>query len=160
MEELPDEAREDPMHHRSGGVDPGRDGCRVPLPWTAGDEAFGFGGPPWLPQPADWGRYAVETQLADPDSTLSLYRRAIGLRRALRGADFAWIPTDPQVLAFRRGEDLTCVVNFGDAPAALPDHTEVLIASTPLEDGRLPGDAAAWLRTRPSHNTQARSTNR
>ncbi len=151
VEDLPAEVREDPMHHRSGGVDPGRDGCRVPLPWTSGGKAFGFGGPPWLPQPADWGRYAVESQLADPDSTLSLYRRVIGLRRELRDADFAWIPTDPQVLAFRRGEDLTCVVNFGDAPAALPDHAEALIASARLEDGRLPGDAAVWLRTRPSH---------
>ena len=25
---------EDPMHVRSGGVDPGRDGCRVPFPWS------------------------------------------------------------------------------------------------------------------------------
>ena len=25
---------QDPMHFRSNGVDPGRDGCRVPLPWS------------------------------------------------------------------------------------------------------------------------------
>ena len=31
--ELPRDVLEDPMHFRSGGVDPGRDGCRVPLPW-------------------------------------------------------------------------------------------------------------------------------
>ena len=160
VEDLPDGVREDPMHHRSGGTDPGRDGCRVPLPWTGTGRAFGFGGDPWLPQPEDWGRYAVETQMDDPDSTLSLYRKAIELRRRWRGADFEWMPTDSQILAFRRGEDLACVVNFGDAPADLPDHDEVLLASTRLEDGRLPGDAAAWLRTRPSHNSQARSTNR
>ncbi len=45
-EELPIEAIEDPMYFRSGGVDPGRDGCRVPLPWTASDEHnFGFSAP-------------------------------------------------------------------------------------------------------------------
>ena len=29
------------MFLRSGGVDPGRDGCRVPLPWS-GRRPFGF----------------------------------------------------------------------------------------------------------------------
>ena len=38
VEDIPAELRQDPMWLRSGGVDPGRDGCRVPLPW-AGDDA-------------------------------------------------------------------------------------------------------------------------
>ncbi|HEY8043528.1 MAG TPA: hypothetical protein VIF35_04645, partial [Streptosporangiaceae bacterium] len=36
---------------------------------------------PWLPQPADWGRYSVESQLTDEHSTLNLYRSALRLRR-------------------------------------------------------------------------------
>jgi hypothetical protein len=32
-------------------------------------------------------------------------------------------------------------------PIALPDRAGVLLASAPLEDGRLPAHAAAWLRT-------------
>ena len=36
--EVPVDEIQDPMHARSGGIDPGRDGCRVPLPW-AGDGA-------------------------------------------------------------------------------------------------------------------------
>ena len=52
---------QDPMYVRSGGVDPGRDGCRVPLPWSGRRAPFGFsprgrGGEPWLPQPAALGR--------------------------------------------------------------------------------------------------------
>ena len=43
VEDLPLDAIQDPMHRRSGGVDPGRDGCRVPLPWTRGGATFGFG---------------------------------------------------------------------------------------------------------------------
>ena len=31
--DLPDEARQDPRFRRTGGS-PGRDGCRVPLPWS------------------------------------------------------------------------------------------------------------------------------
>ena len=67
--DLPDEARQDPTFLHTGGAVPGRDGCRIPLPWSAADPA----GPSWLPQPADWGSYSVEAESADPDSYLSLY---------------------------------------------------------------------------------------
>jgi alpha-glucosidase len=54
---------------------------------------------------------------------------------------------DAEVLAFERDPGFTCVVNFGAAPAVLPAHSGVLASSVPLEaDGRLPGDAAVWLR--------------
>jgi len=153
---------QDPMHFRSGGVDPGRDGCRVPLPWTS-DAAYGHGfsaprpdgvtAQPWLPQPAWWGSYAVDAQAADPGSMLSLYRAALATRRCepgLRDGAFAWLETpndgvDSQVLAFTRG-DIACVVNFGAAPASLPQHSSVLLASGDLPGGRLPTDTAVWLR--------------
>ena len=32
--DMPDEAREDPLFIRTKGKELGRDGCRVPLPWT------------------------------------------------------------------------------------------------------------------------------
>ena len=55
--DLPDDARQDPTWFRTAGERYGRDGCRVPLPWTAKDPAFGFSptGAAWLPQPADVG---------------------------------------------------------------------------------------------------------
>ncbi|MFB9662632.1 glycoside hydrolase family 13 protein [Glycomyces mayteni] len=152
VEDLPEGAREDPMHFRSGGTDPGRDGCRVPLPWTPEAPAFGFnttGTTAWMPQPPWWGAHAAALQETDPDSFLALYRAAIRLRRtepALQGPDFAWDDTPPGTLAFTRGADVRCVVNFGADPVDLPADTGVLLASAPLEDGRLPGDAAAWLR--------------
>ena len=34
VEDIPDDRRRDPMWLRSGGRDPGRDGCRVPIPWS------------------------------------------------------------------------------------------------------------------------------
>ncbi|WP_326945981.1 glycoside hydrolase family 13 protein [Amycolatopsis sp. NBC_01307] len=152
VEDLPLDVLQDPMHFRSGGTDPGRDGCRVPLPWTSdADSAFGFGaGTPWLPQPANWGDYSVERQDGDPRSMLTLYRTMIALRRAepaLRGEEFAWAGEDgDDVLAFRRGDDLLCLVNFGETPIDLPSHLEVLLASEEPAGAQLPTDTAVWLR--------------
>ncbi|MFE9680491.1 glycoside hydrolase family 13 protein [Streptomyces sp. NPDC006285] len=150
--EIPPDRIQDPMHFRSGGTDPGRDGCRVPLPWVADAPYAGFGSrtEPWLPQPEDWPGYAADRQAADPRSMLNLYRAALGLRRAdpaLGDGTLDWLPCDDGVLAFRRSPELICVVNLADTPAALPDHTEILLASGPLDtDGGLPRDTAVWLR--------------
>ncbi|WP_074261037.1 glycoside hydrolase family 13 protein [Agromyces cerinus] len=151
--ELPREVLEDPMHFRSGGVDPGRDGCRVPLPWRGTAAPFGFSpadasAAPWLPQPADWAALSVQAQEADPGSMLWLYRQALRLRRreaALGDGSLTWLDSEPQVLAFRRGESFISVTNLGGEPVALPDHESILLASTPLVGGLLPPDSTAWL---------------
>lgn len=148
--ELPLDAIEDPMHFRSGGVDPGRDGCRVPLPWSGASTPYGFGGDPWLPQPDGWAGLTVEAQDADPDSTLNLYRAAIALRRSvddLAGSDLEWLELGADVLAFRRGDGTLSITNLGAVPVPLPAHHEVLLASAPL-DALLPPDSTAWLSLR------------
>jgi alpha-glucosidase len=148
VEDLPLELLQDPMHFRSEGTDPGRDGCRVPLPWTMTGSSFGFGGDPWLPQPASWGNYSVEAQENNPHSMLTLYRAMLSIRRterALLGAAFAWLDAPEHVIAFRRGANLLCLVNFGPA-VPLPPHTAVLLASGELEADTLPTDTAVWLR--------------
>jgi alpha-glucosidase len=145
VEDLPDPARQDPMFHRTGGVDPGRDGCRVPLPWTAAGPSFGFGGPAWLPQPADWAGLAVDVQDRDSESMLHLYRRALALRRTLNGP-MTWLDAPADVLAFSRPGGFACVVNLGPAPVPLPLAGAVLLASGQLAAGRLPSDTAAWIR--------------
>ncbi|WP_407361278.1 glycoside hydrolase family 13 protein [Microbacterium sp. LBN7] len=149
--ELPLDAIEDPMHFRSGGVDPGRDGCRVPLPWSGTATPYGFGGTPWLPQPGDWAPLSVDAQEHDPASTLNLYRDAIALRRDvedLAEGGFSWLELGADVLAFRRGDGVLSITNLGPTPVPLPAHHEVLLASTPL-DGALPPDSTAWLALRP-----------
>jgi alpha-glucosidase len=153
VEDIPDERRQDPIWYRTGGADPGRDGCRVPLPWAGLEPPFGFSppgatAPPWLPQPKEWRELTVELQAGDPDSMLELYRAALRLRRAepaLGDGPLHWLPAPAGVLAFARG-DLSCVANLSLAPVALPAHTAVLLASGPLDDGLLPPDTAAWLR--------------
>lgn len=149
VEDLPEEVLDDPTWERSGHRVRGRDGCRVPLPWSGSATPFGFGSQvePWLPQPADWAALTAQAQAGDPDSTLSLYRTALQLRRErpeFRHGDLRWLDSAEDVLAFQRGEALAVVVNFGAEPIELPDG-EVLLTSAALEDGRLPQDATAWL---------------
>ncbi|MDS0140368.1 MULTISPECIES: glycoside hydrolase family 13 protein [unclassified Amycolatopsis] len=147
VQDLPDEARQDPVFHRTGGLEKGRDGCRVPLPWVADAPAFGFGtGTPWLPQPEWFGRYAVDVQEKDDTSTLQLYRRAVRARRERQlGAPgpVEWLDTGaPGVLAFRRG-DLVCVVNTGGTPFTVPDGWgEAVLTSG--GSAVVAADAAAW----------------
>ncbi|GGQ86631.1 glycoside hydrolase family 13 protein [Couchioplanes azureus] len=143
VENLPVEARQDPMWRRCGH---GRDGCRVPLPWTGDRPPFGFGGEPWLPQPEGWKDLTVAAQTGDPHSMLELYRRTITARKVLRGP-LRWLPTAPGTLAYARS-DVAVVVNMSDAPVPLPEHDTRILASGPLDDGVLPPDTAVWLRLR------------
>jgi alpha-glucosidase len=151
VEDLPEELLQDPTWQRSGHIERGRDGCRVPLPWTTSGPALGFGtAAPWLPQPASWAQLSVEAQEADPASMLSLYRRALQLRHELpalgagSGPDLTWLDLREDVLAFTREPGFACVVNTGRFPAELPAG-EVVLASGPVDDGKLPPDTAVWL---------------
>jgi alpha-glucosidase len=154
VEDIPEPLLQDPMWHRSGGADPGRDGCRVPLPWSGVEPPFGFSpsgalSPPWLPQPEEWKDRTVEAQTGNPHSMLELYRSALRIRRvepALGDGGMRWLPSPPGVLAFARDPGFACVLNFSDAPVELPEHDAVLLLSGPLHAGRLPTDTAAWLR--------------
>lgn len=146
--EIPDSERQDPAFFRNKGVDIGRDGCRVPLPWTSGGASFGFGaGASHLPQPAWFAGSSVEAQEGQAGSTLSLYRRAMALRSQLQTAEaLEWLETGrDDVVAFRRPNGWTSVTNFGTEAFELPAG-EVLVSSSPLEAGSLPGAATAWLR--------------
>jgi alpha-glucosidase len=89
----------------------------------------------------------VEEQEDDPASTLSLYRRALALRGDLQVPEqLEWVATEAaDVIRFRRPHGWEVVMNFGTAPVDLPDG-EVLVASGPLDEGRLPGETAVWLR--------------
>ena len=107
--DIPWDRLEDPTPFRTdhGRTAKGRDGCRVPLPWSAADTptpapwdakfgtgaSFGFspatrpdGTPaadPHLPQPLWYKDFAADVEDSDPDSMLNLYRRAIAFRQRM-----------------------------------------------------------------------------
>jgi alpha-glucosidase len=146
--DLPDEVLADPMFHRSEGARRGRDGCRIPLPWAAAQEGFGFSwADPWLPQPDWFADHAVDRQLRSGESMLHLYREALRLRRrlpALASGEFRWLQTEPGVLAFTRGDGFCCVVNCSSRVVAAPADGELLLASHQEAGDKLPPNSAAW----------------
>ena len=153
VQDLPADRRQDPMYHRSGGADPGRDGCRVPLPWAGNEPPFGFSPAdateePWLPQPKHWVRLTVEAEQKDPGSMLTLYRQMLRIRRSepdLSRAGLRWLPSADEVLAFARGEGFISITNLSRHSIELPAGSSVLLASADVAGGLLPSDATAWL---------------
>ena len=143
--DLPDGARQDPTFHRTHGAVPGRDGCRIPLPWSADAPIT----PSWLPQPAGWGQYSVAAQSGDPGSFLTLYRAALRLRGelpALGAGTLRWLDSPADSLIFAREPGFVFAANLGQAPILLPAYTGVLLSTGPLPgDGTLPPGTAVWL---------------
>jgi len=146
---IPRDLLQDPKWLRTGHTVKGRDGCRVPIPWTRSGPSFGFGDvAPHLPQPQDFGESSVEAEDGDPESTLSLYRRALAARRRLQqGEALTWLESGSEVVAFARHDGWRSVTNFGTTPVPLPAGT-VVVASGPLDGvapGLLPGETTVWL---------------
>jgi alpha-glucosidase len=156
VEDIPADRRQDPMWLRSGGRDPGRDGCRVPLPWSGAEAPFGFsadGARTWLDQPATWATLTVEAERDDPSSMLSLYRNGLRMRRSAPWGDSSpvtWLPSPDGALMFGRGDRFACLVNFDADSAELPAGADVLIASNELTGGAVPPDTTVWLRLLPN----------
>jgi alpha-glucosidase len=153
VEDLPDEVLQDPTWEQSGRTDRGRDGCRVPIPWSGDEPPYGFspegaGALPWLPQPHSWAALTVESQTGDDASTLELYRRALKIRHghaALGDGDLRWLDAPEGVISFARDPGFVCIVNLSGDPVSAPRRAEKLLASGPLTEGnRVPMNTAVW----------------
>jgi alpha-glucosidase len=167
--DLPAAVRQDPIWIRSGGTELGRDGCRVPMPWTAGEPSLGFStvvtaAAPWLPQPTSFENLAVDRQDGALGSFLNLYRTLVRTRRTLFDSDgLRWLETgSSQVLAFARGHGV-CVVNLGSEPVDLPDDPAGVVVASSTSDrigAELAGNHAVWLDTARTHRTLTTSGSR
>jgi alpha-glucosidase len=109
----------------------GRDGCRTPMPWDAGEPNLGFSsGTPWLPLGAGHGALAVSAQERDPDSTLAYTRKLAAARHAhpaLRDGSLTLLPGGLVFVREDGGEKIVCVFNLGEGDTRFD----------------LPGDAAS-----------------
>ena len=112
------EHRQDPYFFRTDGKEPGRDGCRIPLPWAADEPSYGFSTPadddgpasaaegvaaPWLPQPASFRALAADRQVGVEGSVFELYRRAADPRRARPGHGHVRVVRAPRPHTRRAG---------------------------------------------------------
>ena len=146
--DLPEEAIQDPIWFRDGGTRKGRDGCRVPLPWTSESPSFGFtSGTAHLPMPTSFSRFAVEVQDGVSGSTLELYREALRVRRSLQSTEMLrWHNHSDDVVWFSRESGWNSFTNFGVAPVALPAG-EVLLSSGLLSVDGVAGESTVWFRS-------------
>ncbi len=134
---IPEDQIQDPQYLRNLKVDVGRDGCRVPLPWTSSGSSFGFGdGGSHLPQPQWFAKNSVEVESKDPQSPLSIFRKALELRKGLvTEEEMQWHETgDANVLHFSRPNGWHCITNFGRGHFDLTGKGEILHSSGPLAE--------------------------
>ena len=144
--EVPFEQLRDPEAIANWPTTLGRDGARTPMPWVGEAPHGGFStAEPWLPVPEEHRARAVDAQAGDPDSTLSLTRRLLALRRAepaLRIGDVVPLEAEGEVVAFERvheGRRLLCLFNLGDGPVDTPrSGGRVLAAVNGASLDRLP----------------------
>ncbi|KPM54792.1 alpha-amylase [Frankia sp. R43] len=152
--DVPPDRRRDPVWERSGHTSPGRDGTRIPMPWSGQSPPYGFTADevePWLPQPPDWGALTAAAQSEDPLSTRVLVHGALALRRALPFLGSSAGPDEAQP-GFRWLADLPvdCLAFDRTAPPARtppPAHTAPPAGTAP------PGDTAPPGRTAPPDDT-------
>jgi alpha-glucosidase len=145
--DLPPEVLDDPVWEDSGHSQKGRDGCRVPIPWTTAGSSFGFGSNgSWLPQPDEFGAFSVEAQTGLDGSTLEMYRTAIALRKEWFEADeeLTWLDLGAGVLAFQRGNGKICALNYGASPAAMT-MGRIVSSSVPCDGEVIEPESCAWI---------------
>jgi alpha-glucosidase len=154
--DIPPERQQDPARFRSVGRDPER----TPMQWDASPGRGFTTGEPWLP----FGPPSpnVAEQDGDPDSLLSLYRRAIWLRKelpALRAGSLADLGGDKAVVSWRRqtpgAPGVAVAVNTATVPARaqlpIPRGRIVLCTVRAREGERTGGEVelpplgAAWI---------------
>jgi alpha-glucosidase len=116
----------------------GRDGCRTPMVWTAGNDNGGFSpAKPWLPVTAAHLGRAVALQESDETSTLNHYRRALAFRRAhpvLISGAMQDLQAEADLAMFQRVSDeetMFCAFNLGEGEVTtrLPEGSWVAIGS-------------------------------
>ncbi|AOY56593.1 glycoside hydrolase family 13 protein [Candidatus Rhodoluna planktonica] len=145
---IPSERMQDPQWFRNPGKALSRDGCRVPLPWSASGTSFGFGpGGSHLPQPSWFADVAVDKQDGVEGSTLELYRQALSLRRKLQTVEeLRWVNHifNNKVVHFVRPNGWQSITNFGEKLVKLPAGN-VVLTSQPLVDGKIGPNTTVWL---------------
>ena len=147
---LEDKYRQDPTFARTNGARVGRDGCRIPLPWEPEGDSSGFSesGKSWLPQPESYKKLARSIQEKNPESTLSFYKTALGLRKqlGLGEGSFSWLAghLGPNTLGYENS-GVQVIYNFGTQPVDLSTF-DILISSEPLSGKQLATNQCVWIK--------------
>ena len=146
------EFRQDPSWLRTG--EPGRDGCRVPIPWSGTHAPYGFGPgdrPAVDPAAGRLGRRSPSrprrpTPTRRCRSTGRRWRLAVRSRR--RRATRSTCPHRGRRAGHRRGPVVRCQLRLapGAAAGGRAARRQRPARHAPTDRHRLPVDTAAWLR--------------
>ena len=103
-----------------------RDNARTPMQWDDSENAGFTTGTPWLKVNANYKQINAASQVEDPDSVFSFYRRLIALRKEhavfADGTFELLYADDPDIFAYTRTtpeETLTVLCNFHGGEAVL-----------------------------------------
>ncbi len=109
----------DPIGRRGWPKEKGRDGERTPMQWNTAPNAGFTTGKPWLPVPPSYKTHNVASELKDPNSVLSIYKKVLALRHtdpALTEGDYVALNTsDDHVMSYLRrykGRAVLVVLNM------------------------------------------------
>jgi len=122
---IPPDRIRDPFEKNVPGLGLGRDPCRTPMQWDGGANAGFSDVEPWLPVSDDYSVVNVQSEAADPQSILALYRGLLALRRAhaaLSVGKYEPVAMTGHLLAYVReaqGERFFVALNFGAEPYEL-----------------------------------------
>ena len=114
---------QDPIGKTGWPAEKGRDGERTPMQWNSSTNAGFSEKKPWLPVPPSYATHNVESELKDPNSVLSVYKKVLALRHTnvalVEGSYTGLNGDDPNVLSYLRsykGNAVLVVLNMSDAP--------------------------------------------
>ncbi|HEU5402865.1 MAG TPA: alpha-glucosidase [Terriglobales bacterium] len=129
----------DPIGRTGWPKEKGRDGERTPMQWNTASNAGFTTGKPWLPVPSSYKTHNVASELKDPNSVLSIYKKVLGLRHtdaALTNGDYVALNTsDEHVMSYLRryqGRAVLVVLNM----SAQPQKTAFDLASQGVQAAR------------------------
>ena len=139
----------------SNDLSVGRDPERTPMQWHNGPGAGFTDADPWLPIGATVATHNVQTELHEPDSFLSLYRRLLRLRSQyaiLRHGTYK--PSgelDVDIFMYERWlekQHIFIALNFGSKPRTvkLPHSGRVLCTTHPVDYPEVATDGSIDLR--------------
>lgn len=138
-----------------------REHARTPMQWDAGKNAGFTTGCPWVPLNPNYPHINAQSQVGDPDSVYSFYKRLLALRKAqdvfLYGHYSLLLPDDDAIYAYSRmlGDTQALILcNFTDTPAACPllaqwQHEEIALSNYKTNNRTLelrPFEALVFLR--------------
>ncbi|OYX36955.1 hypothetical protein B7Z00_04115 [Candidatus Saccharibacteria bacterium 32-50-10] len=139
----------------SGDIATTRDPCRTPMQWQRGQYAGFSDTVPWLPVGHSVSKHNVQSQLSEPDSFLSLYRRLLRMRSRYNiisnGTYEAMGELKSDIFMFARwlgDQHIFVVLNFGSKnnSVKLPHKGRILCCTHPVDYPEVAEDGTMVLR--------------